>query len=94
MSRKSRVGFVIATVFTIVNVGGTAFAAIGGELPHAALHVALTILGAFVMWWLAPGRDTDGTGRVQHGKDGMEQLQQPANDGFTERAPAEASRVR
>jgi hypothetical protein len=57
MTRRSRIWFVVAVLFTILNLGGAVIAAAQGEMPHAGVHVLLMLLGALVTWWLAQGRD-------------------------------------
>ena len=45
-----------AGLFTFINFGGGAYAAALGESMHAGLHAALTLLGAYLMWRLAPAQ--------------------------------------
>jgi hypothetical protein len=66
MIRRSTVSLVVAVLFLAVNVGGVGIAAVAGELPHAGIHVALALLGAYAVWLLAPGRFTRRTAR--HGE--------------------------
>ena len=56
MTRRSKVWLVAAVLFTLLNVGGGVFAAFQGELPHAAVHVVLALLGAYLATRLAPRR--------------------------------------
>jgi hypothetical protein len=56
MTRRSKVWLAVAAVFTLVNLAGAVMAAMEGELLHSGSHVALTFLGAYVVWRLAPGR--------------------------------------
>lgn len=52
MTRRSRIWWTVAAVFTLVNLGGAVFAAAAGERLHCAGHVVLFLAGAFVMWWI------------------------------------------
>jgi hypothetical protein len=56
MTRRSKVWLAVAVLFTLLNLGGAVMAAAQGELLHSASHVALTLVGAYVVWRLAPGR--------------------------------------
>ena len=56
MTRRSKIWLAVAVLFTLVNLAGGVFAAAGGELLHAALHVALTLLGAYVALRIASRR--------------------------------------
>ncbi len=55
MTRRSRVWQVAAGLFAIINVAGAGYALAAGEQMHAALHVALLVvgLGAYAVWRLA-----------------------------------------
>jgi len=52
--QRAKLWFVVATLFTLINVGGAGMAAVAGEGLHTAAHVALVILGAYFVWRLAP----------------------------------------
>lgn len=54
MTRRSKVWLVVAVLFTFVNFGGVVFAAAGGELLHTGIHAGLLLLGAYLVWRLAP----------------------------------------
>lgn len=56
MSRRSRILFVVAVLFTLLNIGGLIMAAVAGEPGHTAIHAALVLLGAFVAAGLAGRR--------------------------------------
>jgi hypothetical protein len=56
MTRRSKVWLVMAVLFTLVNLGGAGMAAADGELLHAGAHAALLLLGAYLVWRLAPRR--------------------------------------
>ena len=55
MTRRSILWRVGAVIFTVVNVGGAAYAYAMGEVAHATAHVLLLALGAsaYVIWLLA-----------------------------------------
>jgi hypothetical protein len=57
MTRRSKVGLVVAVLFTLVNLAGVGFAAAAGELLHAGIHLVLLIPGAYFVWRFAPKRD-------------------------------------
>lgn len=52
--QRSKLWFVAASLFTLVNLGGAGMAAVAGEGLHTAAHVALVLLGAYFVWRLAP----------------------------------------
>jgi hypothetical protein len=57
MTRRSKIWLVGAVLFSFVNLAGAVFAAAQGELIHAGVHVGLLLLGASLVWRLAPTRD-------------------------------------
>lgn len=76
MTRRSTIWRVVAALFTAVNLGGAAYAAYQGEVLHTGAHVALLVLGAYVLWRLSPRRDTPELASELPIGDRMEQLQQ------------------
>lgn len=79
MSRRWKIGMVIATVFTLVNLGGVPIAAMQGELRHTMLHVVLAVVGAIAMWAHAARRGNERElqlAGVAGPGDRLEQLQQ------------------
>lgn len=50
MTRRMKIWLTVATLFTLVNVGGGVFAAMSAEGMHAGVHVLLAVVGA---WWMA-----------------------------------------
>jgi hypothetical protein len=54
MTRCSKVWLAVAVLFILVNLGGGVFAAAQGELIHAGIHAGLLLLGASLVWRLAP----------------------------------------
>jgi len=77
MTRRSKVWLVLAALFTLVNLAGAPMAAAAGEGLHAATHVALMLLGAYLVWRLAPrsGRKDD-TPTLEPSEERLERLQQ------------------
>lgn len=55
MTRRTRIWLVVASVFTVINVGGGVFAAMMREGPHAGIHVVLTAVGVYWMWRVMGG---------------------------------------
>lgn len=53
-AKRAKLWFVVASLFTLANIGGAGAAAVAGEVLHAAAHVALVLLGAYFVWRLAP----------------------------------------
>jgi hypothetical protein len=45
-----------AVLYALINVGGAAYAIVMGEVPHAALHVVLLVVGAGVWSRYGPAR--------------------------------------
>jgi hypothetical protein len=56
MTRRSKVWLVVALLFTLVNLVGAVMAALQGELLHGGTHAGLALLGAYLVWRLAPRR--------------------------------------
>jgi hypothetical protein len=50
MTRKMKIWLTVASLFTLVNVGGGVFAARLAEGLHAGVHVLLAVVGA---WWMS-----------------------------------------
>ncbi len=57
MGARSKRWYVAAWIFMLVNLGGAVFAAAGGEMIHAAIHVALLVPGVF--WIMRLSRPAD-----------------------------------
>ena len=57
MTRRSMFWWVVAVLFSLVNLVGAGVAAAGGELRHAALHVALLLPGVYLVRRFAPRRN-------------------------------------
>ena len=56
MSRRSRILFVVAVLFALLNVGGLIMAAVAGEPGHTGIHAVLVLLAAFAASRLAGRR--------------------------------------
>ena len=56
MTRRTKLWFIVATVFTVVNVLGAIQALWRVEPVHTTTHVALASLGAYAMLRLRRGR--------------------------------------
>ena len=56
MTRRAKIWLAVAVLFTVINVLGGVFAALQGELAHTGIHVALALLGEYVVWRLWPRR--------------------------------------
>jgi hypothetical protein len=58
MLRRTRVWQTLAVLFVLLNVGAFVYAARMREVPHAALHVALAMVGVYLIrrlgWRRAP----------------------------------------
>jgi hypothetical protein len=52
--QRAKRWLVVASVFTLINLGGAGMAAVAGEVLHTAAHVGLLFLGAYFVWQLAP----------------------------------------
>jgi len=71
-----RIGQVVAAVFTVVNLVGLGMAMAAREQMHSGIHVALSLLGAYAMWWLSGRRGGEQASYAEIGGTRMEQLQQ------------------
>ena len=55
MSRRRTIWKAAALVFTVVNLIGLGMAMAAREQMHSAIHVALSLLGAYAVWRLSDG---------------------------------------
>lgn len=78
MSLRSKIGWTAAALFMVINVAGTGYALALQEGPHAAVHVALVVVGvaAYLVWrrWLGMRRQSMPDGQVADAR--VEYLQQ------------------
>ena len=65
MTRRNKVWLAVASIFTLVNIGGAVFVLRSTPLDvlHAMTHVALGLAGTIWVAWLA--RRTEPAGRVE-----------------------------
>ena len=75
MTRRSKLWLVAASLFTFINLVGAGMAVAGGERLHTAAHVVLLVLGAYLVWRLAPRPLSDLPG-AQRADERLEHLQQ------------------
>ena len=54
--RRARILWLLAVLFTLINVAGLVWAALAGEMRHALLHVVLMLLGVHLTRRLAARR--------------------------------------
>lgn len=54
MTRRARIGLVVAVLFGLVNLGGLGYAVAMGELLHSVVHAVLFAIGAYLAWRLLP----------------------------------------
>lgn len=76
MTRRSKIWLALASLFTLVNVGGAGFAAAGAEGLHAATHVGLAFVGAYFMWRLVRRAGEPQMAGARPAHEQLEQLQQ------------------
>ena len=53
---RTRVWWVVAVLFTLLNLAGAVWAFMMGEAIHCGIHAGLTVLGAYMAWRLTPRR--------------------------------------
>jgi hypothetical protein len=76
MTRRSKIWLVLAALFTLLNLAGVPMAAAAGERLHTAAHVGLMLLGAYLVWRLAPRSGRKDPPRLEATEERLEQLQQ------------------
>lgn len=57
MTRRARILWIVAILFTLVNLAGEIYAAMRWEWIHASIHGVLFVVGLFFVWRLAPRRE-------------------------------------
>jgi hypothetical protein len=75
MTRRSKFWLVLAALFTLVNLAGAPIAAAAGEGLHAAVHIGLMLLGAALVWRLAPRPGRKDAPRLEPTEERLERLQ-------------------
>ena len=50
MTRRSKIWLTVATLFTLVNLGGAWIAGRSAEGMHTGVHVVLAVVGVWWMW--------------------------------------------
>lgn len=76
MTRRSKLWLVVASVFTLINLGGAGYAVAEGEVLHAVVHAGLLLLGGYAVRRLLPrAREQDAPGLVS-AELHLEQLEQ------------------
>lgn len=76
MTRRSKLWLAVATLFTLINLGGAGIAGAGGEGLHTAVHVVLAVVGAYFMWRLASRSRPQQLPVVRQAAERLEHLQQ------------------
>jgi hypothetical protein len=76
MTRRSTVWRVAAWLFILTNLAGGAFAAVQGEVSHAAVHGGLLLVGAYVVWRLGPRARWHDSRLAMSADERLERLQQ------------------
>jgi hypothetical protein len=76
MTLRSGLWRALAALFTLVNLIGLGWAIAESEGPHAAIHVALSLLGMYGMWRLSPRTGRQETSTAELAELRLEQLQQ------------------
>lgn len=76
MTRRAKGWQVVAAIFGLVNGAGAGFAAAQSEALHAGAHVALGLLGVYVVWWLTARAGRQDVPALSRADERLEQLQQ------------------
>lgn len=76
MIGRPRLWLVTSTIFTLINVGGAAYAGVMGEAGHFALHVVLIPVGAYFMWRSLAGKRNERVSPAGEVDGRLESLQQ------------------
>jgi len=66
----------VATVFTVVNLVGLGMAMAAREQMHSGIHVLLSLVGAYAMWYLGARARRAESSRIEPDGRRLEQLQQ------------------
>jgi hypothetical protein len=76
MSGRMGVWRAVATLFTVVNLVGLGMAMAAREQMHSGIHVLLSLVGAYAMWWLGAKVRRAESPQAELGEGRLEQLQQ------------------
>lgn len=76
MGRRIGLWKAVATLFTVVNLVGLGMAMAAREQMHSGIHVLLSLVGAYAMWWLGARERRAEPLRAELGEGRLEQLQQ------------------
>ena len=66
----------VAAVFTVVNLVGLGMAMAAREQMHSGIHVLLSLVGAYAMWYLGARARRAASSRTEPDGGRLEQLQQ------------------
>jgi hypothetical protein len=55
-ARRSRILWVLALCFLVINVGGIVLAAVQEQQLHTDVHVLFALIGGYFVWRLSPRR--------------------------------------
>ena len=76
MTRRAKIWRGVAALFAAGNLVGLGMALADREPLHSAAHVALALLGAYVVWWLTPRARPQELAAVQQTEERLHYLQQ------------------
>lgn len=76
MTRRSKIWVAIAVIFTLINLVSAVYAAILAEGLHAAIHVALTLVGGYVLRRLLRPKSQAAASEASLASDRLDHLQQ------------------
>ena len=76
MTRRARLWFAAAAIFTLINAAGVVYAVIFRELLHGATHLVLLFPGVYLMWWLARRPQRNDVSRSRLTEERLDYLQQ------------------
>jgi len=74
--QRAKLWLVVASLFTLLNLGAAGVAAVAGEVLHAAAHVGLSLLAAYFVWRLAARARRQEMLAEQEAEPRLERLQQ------------------
>jgi ABC-type nickel/cobalt efflux system permease component RcnA len=74
--QRAKLWLVVASLFALLNLGAAGVAAVAGEALHTVAHIALSLLGAYFVWRLAPRARRQEMLAEQEAEPRLERLQQ------------------